>query len=233
MIYVTYIKSDQANLTHLHAQAIKRINPEANILYVSKSPVKVATGTKNIHGVDIEQDGYNSFLNLLTSLKLIAKNYDKDICIISITSVLIGNVEEVFSDKVNFAGFMSNSGFMPVKSIYYINIDVIEKIIHYLSKKVYWDIFKRDPHEVLSGLALLVEDENKIQLLQSVLPKAENALFAYFNSGFYTDIQRLKTILLCVEVDNLPYLAPYLQARLDLNEAIKRAMQHVLHVFKK
>ena len=92
MIYATFITPEQAELTHLHAQAIKRIKPEANILYISKDPVKVASGTKNIHGIDIQQNGYNSFLNLLTSLKLIATNHDKDICISSITSILIEQV---------------------------------------------------------------------------------------------------------------------------------------------
>lgn len=234
MIYVSFITKEQAELTHLHAQAIKKIRPEANILYISKDPVKVASGARNIHGVDIESNGYNSLLNLLTALKIIFKNYDNEICITSVTSVIIGDVEAAYiKHGVNFLGFMANNSLLPLKSLFVINQKTLEKIMQYLSKKEYWDLFGRNGLEVLLGLALLVEEEKNIKLFQCVLPKADNALFAYFNSGFYTDIERLKSINICIEVDNMPYLAGYIQARLNLNEAIKRAMQHILHARKK
>ena len=82
-------------------------------------------------------------------------------------------------------------------------------------------------------MAILVEEEINIKLFQCVHPKADSASFAYFNSGFYGDTERLNSINICVEVDNMPYLAGYIQARLSLNEAIKRAMQHILHARKK
>lgn len=234
MIYISFINEQQQELTHLHTQGIKRADADAKIIYISKDPLKTPNGTLNIYGIDITQQGYKSFLSLLTTLKLLGEQHNENMCLTSVTTIFRNNIKDAWqSNKCKVMGFMNNTSVLPLKSVFCIHLDIVKRVIDYLSQKQYWDLFNRDAMEVLQGLALIVADASEVKLFQCVMPNGDAALFGFYNGMFYTNTERLNTVYLCVECDNLPYLQGYLQAHLDIIAAIKRAMQHCLHVWNK
>ena len=227
--YISFIEPQQTELTHLHANAIRKFDKNSPVIYITNAPVSVPKGTLNLYGIDINEQGLQGLTTLLSAFKVIHEQQGIDRFIVSnVTSVL----RQGLNADADLILFLENRTTNFCKSLYSFHVSVLFNVIEYMKGNYNFDLFVRNPIETFLFLANSITAPNQKLICQLVNKNGKSANGAFFNSVFFSNFEQLFTVFLFVECADLQFLGQYVQARLDLNEAIKRAMQHTMKAWK-
>ena len=227
--YISFIEPQHQELTYLHANAIRKFDKNSPVIYISKDAVRTPKGCLNLYGIDTHEQGLQGLTTLLSAFKVIHEQQGIDRFIVS-------NVTTVFRQGLNADAdlilFLENRTTNFCKSVYSFHVSVLFNVIEYMKGNYNFDLFARNAIDTFLFLANSITAPNQKLLVQMVNKHGQSANGAFFHSGFFSNFQQLFTVFLFVECADFQFLGQYVQARLDVNEAVKRAMQHTLKAWK-
>lgn len=181
-----------------------------------------------MNGVKINNN-LDGLLTLLFTYKVICEQHEVEEIIFSTASTVI---RQSFQNLRELFIFMANREASIYGGFYSVKRTVIERVIEFLKSKNYYDMFGRTANESFLFLANLVTNLNEKTISQMVTENGKSALGCFFNSLSFGNPQPLQTVILFVECSSLEFLAPYIEARLSIEEALKRAMRITLKTWK-
>ena len=227
--FVSFVEPQQSELLHLHANSIRKFDKNSPVIYISNEPVSVPKGCLNLYGIDTHEQGLNGLTTLLSAFKVIHEQQNIDRFIVS-------NVSCVMRQRLNADAdlclFLENRTTNFCKSVFSFHVSVLFNVIEYMKNNYNFDLFARNAIDTFLFLANSITAPNQKLIVQIVNKHGKSANGAFFHSGFFSNIEQLLTVFLFVECADFQFLGQYVQARLDVNEAVKRAMQHTMKAWK-
>lgn len=235
-VFVTITNEAEEDFLNLHFAAIRKFDKESPVFYLSKNEIKVPKGAINLYGVEIEPNGYKGLCGLLSAFKVIATNNHAELFVVSsATVVLRSSVLSVPIEQENalFVAFAQNYNMQPFGKVYSFHASILDKVVSLIECKLYFDIFnQREPNETFIALSMLASNAGDFALFQQVFADGEAAFGAIFNSLFFGQSDKLRTVNCFVDCANLSFIGLYMQGHLNTKFAIMRAMRHCLHCWK-
>lgn len=223
--FITFVTKEDEELIYLHYNALMRIDKASQVIYVSDDKVKVPKGAINLNEVKLE-NGKEGLITLISLFKFIEANYKVDFFICSTVTTIL-KADCWTNNLTLFFAWMNNYNCSICQSFYFFHALLLDRLKEKL--KTYYDLFGRKPTETFLYLLNAVTNDNEKMILQMVANNRIDIYGSFFNSSFYSHIDKLAEVKVFVETESDRYLMPFAVAGIPPKIALKRAMRHVLH----
>ena len=234
-------KRDEA-LLPLHYAAIMKADPLAEVYYQVEdkdSDIRIPEGSYLLpaswqHNGNL--CGLEALKGMLHTYKLVADNTNRAVVKIDADTILLskGWLNIVGSGKADMVGYAPMTNYYCKGTIYALSKQGINAVIEQLQSGTYWECNSpRIEDGVISMLAAIGTDKDRVKILQPKMPDNSIVLYTAFTHGFYSNPDALKRVRCVVDCGDPALINIYLSAHLDTIEAKKRAMRYTLHTFYK
>lgn len=240
--YVCFTCKRDEPLLPLHYAAIMRADPLAEVYYQVEdkdSDIRIPEGSYLLpaswqHNGNL--CGLDALKGMLHTYKLVADNTNRVVVKIDADTILLskGWLNIVGSGKADMVGYAPMTNYYCKGTIYALSKQGINAVIEQLQSGTYWECNSpRIEDGVISMLAAIGTDKDRVKILQPKMPDNSIVLYTAFTHGFYSNPDALKRVKCVVDCGDPALINIYLSAHLDIIEAKKRAMRYTLHTFYK